>query len=170
MTRKTFIALASVLLILIVALILVVLTKSGLLSLGKDPAASSQSLSGQVSEDTPVTRLTVEDGVVGHIVVDDFETFIKEADRPVFVDFWAAWCGPCRTAAPFVEQLAIDYDGKAYVVKVNVDYAQSLARAYDAQSIPLFVVFSGGKPVDRTVGYADSIQGDLRRMIDDQLG
>ena len=80
MTRKTFIALASVLLILIIALVLVVLTQSGLLDLSKDPEASSQSLSGQVSEDTPVTRLTVEDGVVGHVVVDDFETFIKEAE------------------------------------------------------------------------------------------
>ena len=170
MTRKKFIVLASVLLVLIVALILFVLTEAGLFGFGKDPAASSQILSGQVSEDTPVAQLTVENGIVGHLVVDDFEAFIANADRPVFVEFWAAWCGPCRNAAPFVEQLAIDYDGKAYVVKVNVDYAQSLARAYDAQSIPLFVVFSGGKPVDRTVGYADSIQSELRRMIDDQLG
>jgi len=169
MTKKTFLILASVLFILIVGLVLAVLDNAGLINFGKNPAASSQSLSGQVSEDTPVTRLIVENGAVGHVVIDDFETFIETADRPVFVDFWAAWCGPCRTAAPFVEQLALDYDGKAYVVKVNVDYAQSLARAYDAQSIPLFVVFSDGKPVDRTVGYADSIQSELRRMIDDQL-
>lgn len=170
MTKKTFFVLVSILLILIVALVVVVLANAGLIDFGQKPSASSQSLSGQVSEDTPVTRLVVENGAVGHVIVDDFDSFIKTADRPVFVDFWAAWCGPCRTAAPFVEQLALDYDGKAYVVKVNVDYAQSLARAYDAQSIPLFVVFADGKPVDRTVGYADSIQGELRRMIDDQLG
>ena len=170
MNRKSIIILSSILVILILAVVIIVLANNGFLGSGKKPDASTQSLSGQVSEDTPVTRLTVSAGIVGHVAVDDFEAFIKNADRPVFVDFWAVWCGPCRNAAPFVEKLAVEYDGKAYVVKVNVDYAQSLARTYDAQSIPLFIVFSNGKPVDKTVGYADSVQDELRRMIDDQLG
>ena len=170
MNKKSIIILLSIPVILILAVVIIVLANNGIPGTGKSLSTTAQSLSGQVSADTPVTRLTVSDGVVGHEAIDDFETFIKNADRPVFVDFWAAWCGPCRNAAPFVEQLAVEYDGKAYVVKVNVDYAQSLARAYDAQSIPLFIVFSDGKPVDKTVGYADSVQDELRRMIDDQLG
>ena len=71
---------------------------------------------------------------------------------PVLVDFWAAWCGPCRTIAPYVEQLAKEYDGKLKVVKLDVDANQVMSRRYNVSSIPTMIVFEGGQPAARIVG------------------
>lgn len=81
----------------------------------------------------------------------DFEAEITSS-VPVLVDFWAPWCGPCRMISPIVERLASRFAGKFKVVKVNVDENPALAAKYQAQSIPLLVLFEGGKEVDRQVG------------------
>ncbi|MBC8514817.1 thioredoxin [bacterium] len=69
------------------------------------------------------------------------------------VDFWAPWCGPCRTAAPFVDKLAVEMEGVANVVKVNVDENQGVAAKHQVMSIPTFILFKDGEVLDRTSGF-----------------
>jgi thioredoxin len=85
----------------------------------------------------------------------DDETFartIAETDLPVFVDFYADWCGPCKIMAPFVDQLAAEYQGRAVVAKLNTDAAQKTAAGFDIRGIPTSIVFVKGKEVARQTG------------------
>lgn len=82
-----------------------------------------------------------------------FDDFIKNADKPVLVDFWATWCGPCRMLAPVVEQLAANHADTLTVAKVNVDDCPDLASRYGIMSIPTLLLFKGGELIDKAVGY-----------------
>ena len=82
----------------------------------------------------------------------NFETEVLKSDAPVFVDFWAPWCGPCQMMGPFVEELATEYNGKMKVGKLNVDENGAMAGRYKVMSIPTFLVFKGGEVVDQMVG------------------
>ena len=82
----------------------------------------------------------------------NFEDEVLNSDQPVLVDFWATWCGPCRTIAPTIEKLAADYDGRAKVVKLDVDNNPQTAMKYGIRSIPSLLFFKGGRPVDQMVG------------------
>jgi thioredoxin 1 len=80
-----------------------------------------------------------------------FDQYTNE-QKPLFVDFWAEWCGPCRIMEPIVEKLATKYAGKLIVGKLNVDEESNLATRYDVYSIPTFMIFKNGQPVDALIG------------------
>ena len=83
---------------------------------------------------------------------DKFEADVLKSDKPVIVDFWAEWCGPCRMVAPVLEEIANEYRGKVVVAKVNVDNEPTLAEQYNVTGIPLLGVFKGGQMVKQLVG------------------
>ena len=82
----------------------------------------------------------------------NFEQEVLQSDKPVLVDFWAPWCGPCRMLAPTVEQIAHEYEGKAKVCKVNVDDEPGLAQRFGIVSIPTVLVFKNGELTNTVVG------------------
>ena len=83
-----------------------------------------------------------------------FESTVLKSDKPVIVDFWAAWCGPCRMVGPIIEQISHEYEGKAVVGKVDVDVNQEFAAKYGVRNIPTVLVFQNGEVVGRQVGVA----------------
>lgn len=87
-----------------------------------------------------------------HLTDDNFQLEVLDSEKPVLVDFWAAWCGPCRMIAPVIEEIARDYDGKAKIGKLDVDNNQRVAMQYGIRSIPSLLIFKGGKVVDQIIG------------------
>jgi thioredoxin 1 len=96
-----------------------------------------------------------------------WETDVIQSSLPVFVDFWAEWCGPCRMVSPVVEELASEYEGKVNFVKVNVDEANELASKYNVFSIPTLAIISKGQVVSQQVGAAS--KESYKNMIDKAL-
>lgn len=82
---------------------------------------------------------------------DNFDAILN-TEKPVLVDFWATWCGPCRMVGPFIDQLAEEYDGKAVIVKVNVDDEPELAQRYRVATIPNLIVLKNGDIVEQSAG------------------
>lgn len=107
-------------------------------------------------------------GLVQAITDSQFEKEVIESEIPVFVDFWAPWCGPCRMVAPIVEELASEYQGRVKFVKMNVDENPQVAGAMGIRSIPTLVIFKGREVADYRIGAVPA--EDLRRMIDKALG
>jgi thioredoxin 1 len=97
-----------------------------------------------------------------------FEADVLKATSPVVVDFWAAWCGPCRVLAPVVEELAQEYRGRIEFVKLNVDENPRTAAKYGIQGIPTLLLFKGGEIADVVVGAAPKYE--LKRHLDAALG
>ena len=97
-----------------------------------------------------------------------FERMVQKADRPVLVDFYADWCGPCRMLAPTIEKLARDYQGRAIMAKVNVDSLPAIASRYGIQGIPAVLVFNKGQEVQRLVGLRP--QSDYAKVLDGLTG
>ena len=84
----------------------------------------------------------------------NFEQDVAQSDVPVLVDFWAAWCGPCRMVGPVIDEISAEYEGKAVVGKVDVDANQEFAAKYGVRNIPTVLVFQNGEVVGRQVGVA----------------
>lgn len=92
------------------------------------------------------------------LTAKNFETEVLNSDKPVLVDFWAVWCGPCQMVGPVVEEIAEEYANQIKVGKVNVDEEPELAAAFGIESIPTLMVFKNGKAVNMAVGYRDKAQ------------
>lgn len=108
-----------------------------------------------------------ENGNLLNVTDNDFGTEIEQHDGLSMVDFWAAWCGPCRMVAPIVEQLAGEYEGQLKVGKVDVDANQQIAARFNIRSIPSILFFKDGKHVDTVVGAVP--KAHLERKIQEHL-
>lgn len=84
----------------------------------------------------------------------NFDELVLKSDKPVLVDFWAAWCGPCRMVGPFVEELATEYEGRAVIGKVDVDSNPNISMQFGIRNIPALLFFKDGKVVDKQIGAA----------------
>ena len=89
---------------------------------------------------------------VTEITKENFKSFVLDSIKPVLIDFWAPWCGPCRMVSPIVDELAEDLDGKANIGKINVDEQPDLAAQYGIMSIPTLLVFKGGELAGKKIG------------------
>ena len=98
---------------------------------------------------------------------DNFETEVNSSDKPVLVDYWATWCGPCKMVGPIVEEIANDYDGKVKVGKMDVDNNNQVAMKYGIRSIPTLLLFKNGEVVDQVIGNVgkDSIESMLSKAL-----
>jgi thioredoxin 1 len=118
-----------------------------------------------------VANAAIDAGQVSprHIAnAEEFKSVVLKADKPVLVDFYADWCGPCRMLAPTIEKLAKQYDGRVIVCKVNVDHLSEVAGRYGIQGIPAVLVFDKGKEVQRLVGLRSA--GDYTKVLDKLAG
>jgi len=103
---------------------------------------------------------------VQHVTDQDFDKVVQ-GGKPVLVDFWAPWCGPCRIIGPIVEELAPSYEGRAVITKMNVDDNPGIAQRLGVTSIPTLMMFKNGKLVDRAVGAMP--KSELQKFIDRNL-
>jgi thioredoxin 1 len=102
-----------------------------------------------------------------NITKDTFQKEVLESDKPVIVDFWATWCGPCRMVAPIVEQLAKEYEGKAVIAKCNVEEADQAPVNYGIRNIPTLLFFKDGELTDKMVGSntKEAIEAKLKALL-----
>jgi thioredoxin 1 len=101
-----------------------------------------------------------------HATTTDFDQIVLSSKEPVLVDFWAPWCGPCRSIAPVLDQLAEQYSGKAKVVKVDIEAHPQIGMRNNVRSIPMLVMFKDVQPAATQVGAPPNVAGVLGGMID----
>lgn len=105
---------------------------------------------------------------MAHELTDaNFNEVVMKSDKPVLVDFWAEWCGPCRMVGPIVEELSKEYEGKAVVGKLNVDSNPNISMQFGIMSIPTLLIFKNGKVIDKQVGVVPKsvLAGKLNAQI-----
>lgn len=106
-------------------------------------------------------------GKPDHLTSADFEEKVLKSDKPYLVDFWAAWCGPCRSLGPIIEEIAEEQSDRLGVGKVDVEEFQDLAMRYHVMSIPTMILFKGGQPVATMVGAAP--KASIMKQVEEHL-
>lgn len=97
----------------------------------------------------------------------NFSKEVLESDKVVLVDFWAPWCGPCKMLSPVIEEIAAEYQGKAKICKLNTDENMNLASKFQITSIPCIILFKGGAPIQKIVGFRP--KADIQKVLDDVI-
>ncbi len=132
---------------------------------GQTAAATAEA----AAEPAPQVAAASAPAAVGPIHVSDetFEELVLHSPLPVMVDFWAPWCGPCRMIAPIVEELAVKYEGRAVIAKINTDENPEVPADLGIMGIPTLILFQDGEEVDRVVGFAPShaLEDKLKALI-----
>ena len=105
--------------------------------------------------------------LINHVNDDTFESQVLQSEIPVLLDFWAEWCGPCKAIAPILDELAVQYQDRLCVAKINIDQNQKTPRDYNVRGIPTLMIFKGGKVEATQVGLVSKQQ--LIQVIDDAL-
>lgn len=131
--------------------------------IASSPTPAAVEPAGGANNHSPVQATPVQIGSA-----EAFEQIVQKADRPVLVDFYADWCGPCRMLAPTIEKLAQEYQGRAIIAKVNVDSLPAIASQYGIQGIPAVFVFNKGQVVQRLIGLRP--QSDYAKVLDELTG
>jgi len=111
--------------------------------------------------------ITMSESKTLTLTSENFNEVVSNSDKPVLVDFWASWCGPCRQVSPIIDQLAEEYEGKAIVGKVNVDEQGDLSQKFRIMSIPTVMLFKNGQMVEKVVGVRT--KEEFARLIDKNL-
>lgn len=101
------------------------------------------------------------------ITAENFKELVLQTDKPVLLDFWAAWCGPCKVVGPIVDELSGEFEGKAVVGKINTEQQQHLAATFKIRSIPTLIIYKNGKMVERFSGVVP--KPNLEEMLNDYM-